>query len=499
MSHWFDGFNQVHRFQISLSTDTDSATTVYYNSRRTCDGLIENIRKTGRLQGFSFGQKRDPCQSFFSKLVTTFSPSSLIGVDSQNVGVTLSVNMPSYPSSVSGSVTNETDSKNRVKTLINKTDAAQYQEIDPETLEPIGIASQASLHPDLKGPLSAAHAKSCPVTSDVYNFNLEISKDATYRIFCASASTQKTTVLATITDAPAAYLHSLFLTQNYVVLCIWGSHFAYRGVSMLYNRNILDSIKPTDPTKPTRWYVIDHSAAKRGVVATYETPAFYCFHTINAYEEPSLSSPGQTDIVADLIRYDDLSVLHRFYYENLTSEAPGASRYLGQKGDAARAQLARYRLLSIPGTADKKGKPGKAIEVFRVPRGLSLELPTMNGTYTTKKHRYIYGVTDRGSSSFFDGLGKFDTETQTTIHWQEKAQTAGEPIFVLNPEGKEEDDGVLLSVVLDGYKEKSYLLCLDAKNLKEVGRAEVDGVVGFGFHGIHVPYQRIGKVNVMDV
>ena len=65
------------------------------------------------------------------------------------------------------------------------------------------------------------------------------------------------------------------------------------------------------------------------------------------------------------------------------------------------------------------------------------------------------------------------------------AQSPGEPIFLPDPQGKDEDDGVLLSVVLDGTKGKSYLLCLDAKSFEEVGRAEMESVVAFGFHGTH--------------
>ena len=50
----------------------------------------------------------------------------------------------------------------------------------------------------------------------------------------------------------------------------------------------------------------------------------------------------------------------------------------------------------------------------------------------------------------------------------------------------DEDDGVLLSVVLDGPAGKSYLLVLDAKTMTEMGRADVRGVIGLGFHGTHV-------------
>ena len=124
--------------------------------------------------------------------------------------------------------------------------------------------------------------------------------------------------------------------------------------------------------------------------------------------------------------------------------------------------------------------------IFAAPKADSVELPTFNGKYACKPSRYIYGVSDRGNSVFLDGLIKFDTQTQTAKARIVHAQSPGEPIFVADPEGKEEDDGVLLSVALDGTKGKSYLLVLDAKSFEEVGRAEIWSVVGFGFHGHHV-------------
>lgn len=71
-----------------------------------------------------------------------------------------------------------------------------------------------------------------------------------------------------------------------------------------------------------------------------------------------------------------------------------------------------------------------------------------------------------------------------------RGHSPGEPIFVPNPSADpevQEDDGILLSVVLDGFKGTSYLLVLDAKTLEELATAEVGGVVGIGFHGQHVP------------
>ncbi|KAI4147543.1 MAG: hypothetical protein LQ340_005503, partial [Diploschistes diacapsis] len=316
--HWFDGLTVVHRFHIKAGES--GPVEVTYNSRCTADKLIERIRRTGKFKDFSFAQKRDPCQSFFKKLMSVFSPESHLDADAQNIGVALTPDMPGICSP------STSDGSSPIRSITARTDAAKYQILDPETLEPIGACNQTSLHPSLKGPISGTHAKTDPITGDVFNYNLEPGRRGTYRIWQAHAATGKTDVLATI-EAPPAYLHSIFLTQNTVLLCVWNAHFAYRGAAIIYHRNVLDSIAPLDPNEPARWYVVDRSPARRGLLATYHSPAFFCFHTINAYEEASMTEEGEekkVDIVADLIAYQDLSVLHRFYYDNLVSSSPQA-------------------------------------------------------------------------------------------------------------------------------------------------------------------------------
>ncbi len=51
------------------------------------------------------------------------------------------------------------------------------------------------------------------------------------------------------------------------------------------------------------------------------------------------------------------------------------------------------------------------------------------------------------------------------------------------PGSEDEDDGVLLSVVLDGRRGNSFLLVLDARSLGELARAEVPHHIPYGFHG----------------
>lgn len=475
LSHWFDGFTQTHRFQILASEDS---TRVLYNSRFSTDGLIEQAQKTGCMDRLSFGQKYDPCKVVFNTAQSEYVPST--GPDSKNIGVTLSVNMPGLDNSPDEDNTGRWAPSKGIRTLYAKTDYNAFKKLDPETLEPIGLATQESFHPDLNGPLAASHARSDPKTGDMFNYNLSIGQTSTYRVFKVSASTGKTTILATFPGIPA-YIHSLLLTEDYVLLCVWNAHL---NPAAMGNVSFMDAISPTDPSQPATWYVIDRKN-DQGLVATYEGPAFYCFHTINSWQEPSEEHPGQMDIVADLVRLESTEFVKYLLYDNLKSSRASAKEFAAKRGDALRSTLTRFRLPAVPSTPSLEIK--QCHVEWSACRSLSPELPTMNPKLVTQKHRYIYTVTFRGESTLVDGILKFDCDTHETRLWARHGHTPSEAIFVADPDGESEDDGVLLSVVLDGIKGTSYLLCLDARNLEELGRASMKGAVGFGFHGQHVP------------
>jgi torulene dioxygenase len=497
LHHWFDGFTQNHRFQIIPSKD--GPTRVLYNSRSGVDPLIEDIRKTGQIERFTFGQKRDPCTSIFRKILGVFIPPK--EYVNPNIGVTLAVNPPGLYSTVTSSSTessgvSEQGSRTGLQTLWAKTDADIYGQFDPETLEPIGYAHQSVLHPSLRGPLSGAHAKSDPVTRDVYNFNLELGRPPTYRIFCVSADTGRTDIIATVTDAPSAYMHSILLTKSYVVLCVWNAHYAWGGLKLLWERNVMDAISSFDPTRSALWYVIDRINDK-GVVAKFESDPFFCFHTINAWEEPSSTHPSEIDIVADLSIYENLDILNRLYYENLLSTPRSSEDFVGEKRETSRPMLRRFRLHSI--LSRSVSQPGVAVEEFTAPKDHSCDLPTVNPRTLTNPSRYIYGVTDRGKSTIWDGLVKYNTYTREPRFWFHHGQNPGEPIFIADPDGENEDDGVLLSVVLDGLKGRSFLLVLDANKMEELGRASMECAVGFGFHGLYASSSSSSGIPVLEV
>jgi carotenoid cleavage dioxygenase-like enzyme len=67
--------------------------------------------------------------------------------------------------------------------------------------------------------------------------------------------------------------------------------------------------------------------------------------------------------------------------------------------------------------------------------------------------------------------------------WHEPGCYPGEPVFIDRPGGSAEDDGAILSVVLDSSTERSFLLILDSETFEEVARAEAPHHIPFGFHG----------------
>ena len=459
---------------------------------------MQQVAETGEYAGYTFAQKRDPCMGMFRKVMCLFTPAPKLTARTANVPVTVSANSTGFPATAFP----EGHRASKAGHLIGRTDEGYLKALDMETLEPVGLAQQAELHPLLKGPLSASHAKSDPVTGDVLNYNLDIGATATYRVFQTSATTGETDILAAISgpNIKPAYMHSFFLTENFVILCIWSAHLMAGGIRVLWEQNVLDAIAPFDQSRSAQWLVIDRRHGK-GVVATFESPATFCFHTINAYEVPHKDESGRIDIVCDLIQYDNLDVLHKFYYDNMRSSSPAAAKWMREKETALNQRFSRYRLSCIPAVAglipltkyqrEHKSPLPQSQQVqllSAIGSHTAGELPTINPAYATKPYRYFWCcLSDTSKSTFMDGLCKVDTTNGTGVKWDNPpGHSPGEAIFVADPQGTDEDDGVLLTIVLDGFNGTSYLLCLDAKTMQELGRADCKGAIPFTFHGQHV-------------
>ncbi|EJT77391.1 hypothetical protein GGTG_07303 [Gaeumannomyces tritici R3-111a-1] len=487
ISHWFDGLAHTHRFDIMTGQDEDgrnngsnegSGVRVFYSSRRQCEAMVNDIRSKGIINGISFAQRADPCVGIFGKVQTMFHRK----IETyNNICVTIQAGSAALGTAL--------DRKRGRDTAMLTTDAATLSEVDRQTLEQIRLVMPSDLHPSLTGKMAPSHWLTDPESGDMFNINQDAGPIGdNYRVFQVSASTGKTSILAKF-KAKLAYIHSTFITGNYVVVCVPTAHFVLDGLKIFLEGNLLDAMSPFNPAEPCRWYVIDRRGGK-GVVAKFTSDAGFFFHSTNAYEDEKTG-----DVVCEMVSYRDTSILKALYYDVLL-DRNGTGGGFWAKHDALPA-LTRFRLPMTIGKG-KDARPRGPDEVARVEPELRIptphagELPTINPAYACRRHKFVYGLVHRGLSTFLDGIVKTDTHTREAVLWEgPSGHSPGEAVFVPRPraEGDQdnaEDDGVLLSVVLDGHNRHSYLLCLDARTMKELGRAECQFAVGIGFHGQHV-------------
>ncbi|CAI6094726.1 unnamed protein product [Clonostachys chloroleuca] len=459
--HWFDGFSRNHRFEIANGM-------VSYRSRNGSDEIMDFVRETGRYPEKSFGS--DPCKMIFGAFETTFRD----GISPHGNKSCMNIAV-SYVSNFPGIIGNSTDGNVPFKIFVSTTDANGLQQIDPDTLEPTEIFTYQASHALLvNGSQSAAH----PVhTADgsLYKYVLDLSSSPPiYRVFGIHPASGETQLLANITDTPPAYIHSLFGTEKHIVLIIWQADFTQEA------NNIVDSIGPWDPERRALFYVINR--ANGGIVGKYEAPdAFFAFHQIKSFEDKA------GNIFVDLPRMNDTSFLSAARIPNLRANlgTPNATSKNDLAGSFTRYRLPRLCKFPQSGNGTLETTPAR-IE-FSLPYGeANIELPRINPARDGKPYRFSYGIHVQKAGNFADSIIEIDTEKRRWKVWApETKHLPSEPIFVSKPNPTSEDDGVLLTVTIDSKsKRSSSLVVIDAKNMKELGRARMPIVMGYGFHGV---------------
>ncbi|EFN69093.1 Beta,beta-carotene 9',10'-oxygenase [Camponotus floridanus] len=115
------------------------------------------------------------------------------------------------------------------------------------------------------------------------------------------------------------------------------------------------------------------------------------------------------------------------------------------------------------------------------------EIPRINTDFHLgKEYRYFYAISCDMDMDNPGTLIKVDTFQKTKKIWQEKGIYPSEPIFVPNPNGKNEDDGVVVSSMIWTEQENRVgLLILDAVTFTEIARVTFDtpGPVPRCLHG----------------
>src|SRR4029077_3377352 len=206
------------------------------------------------------------------------------------------------------------------------------------------------------------------------------------------------------------------------------------------------------PELGTRFTLVDRTTGQ--ATGGIETDGCFAFHHVNAFEDGD-------QVVVDMCAFADAGVIEDLYLDRLREGKPIQT-----------PELTRFRL----SMADRSVRRERLAEE-------QIELPRINyGRCNERPHRYVWG-NGNGSGGWLERIVKIDTTDGAALSWTQPGCYPGDPVFAALPQADGEDDGALLSVVLDAHAGTSFLLVLDAADLSELARAQVPHHIPFGFHG----------------
>ncbi len=418
---WLDGMAMLNRF--SIHDGKVSFSNKYLDSK-----TFKKNRKTDSISVAEFAT--DPCRTIFQRVYSVFFPDF---TDNASVNIAKIANK-----------------------FVAMTETSVPIEFDPETIESL---SHLNFSGSVKGELTTAHPQYDFDRDETYNYTTDMSVISHYKVFKLSGNSNKRELIASVPALKPSYMHSFAMTENYIVLAEFPLKVCpsqlLLGFSLL-DRPFIDNFKWL-PEGGTQFQVIDKRDGN--VVAKLKAPPFYAFHHINAFER------GE-EIVLDIAAFDDASVISELYLDRLCGDQPDALSF---------SQFRRYTL-PLDGSETS----------FEVLSDEAIELPRINYRhFNGKPYSFAYGISFIKDSpgDWYNQLVKVNVEEKVSSVWNAENCYPGEPVFVPAPEASSEDDGVILSVVLDAKKRSSYLLVLDAKTFTEMGRAIVPLAMPFGFHG----------------
>jgi carotenoid cleavage dioxygenase-like enzyme len=365
----------------------------------------------------------DPCRSRFKRIATMFSPSIS---DNPNVNIL------------------KLGDK-----FIAMTETAMPLEVDRSTLDVVGVAYDVP-----GGQMALAHPHADRANGDMINLACKLGATSSQSFFRLKTGETTPSVIAKLKRSRPTYQHSFGMTENWIVFTEFP--FAVNPIDILRTgRPFIENFK-FDPNEPVRITLIHRETGEIGG-KWLGKPGGFCFHHVNAYETDD-------EVVVDLCRFDDAQIVENLYLDNIRNGTVQSWPYLH-----------RYRLAKGETQASEERLSEEMIELPRINYRANNQRP----------YRYVYG-TGSITGSAFDKIVKIDVSDGSSLGWSEEACGVGEPVFVASPDATAEDDGVVLSIVLDGELGRSFLLVLDASDLSELARAEVSHHIPAGFHGNYV-------------
>lgn len=418
--HWFDGLAMLHAF----SFDQGKA---LYSNKFLRSSAYDSVFKDDNLY---YGGFATPTKSSLWERVSSFFKSKKYPIQNANVNV----------ASIG-------------KKTVALTETPLPVVFDLKTLNTKGpLIFQDDLPKE--NSFESAHIQYDKQANEKINYLVEFGYKSFYVVYRLNDKKPIREVISKIPVEIPSYMHSFAITEHYIILVEYP--MIVNPIDLMIMRKPFIKNYYWKEDLGTKFLVIDRKTGETQTIK--DNNAFFAFHHVNAFEEGKnlildIVTYPNANIISDIAQHDDIN-------------SPYA---LDPK-----TKLVRYTL-----SLDKNKLQSKIL--WDAP----VEFPRINEQFNAHKYRYVYLADPRLLKNPQDlrPLYKFDTETQTHLMWQEPGMLPGEPMFIQNPKKKGEDEGVVVSIVLDEMIKNAFLLILDAKTFKELGRVYAPFSIPAGLHG----------------
>lgn len=281
------------------------------------------------------------------------------------------------------------------------------------------------------------------------------------------------------TQGNVPYIHSFGVTDRYAVAIVQPLRLDWLDLSTTLAKGFLRAMKEVPKTEVIVFDLEQHDVVFHE--STDEKVFFY--HSISSVSERN--ERGQVQISVRLCAYRNADMICGEHHFMRLDQA--------RKGADLRNKITKGgQFCDIIGNLDTNKVRVEWMDSIK--QGFELPTTRHSRDFRTSidshpRYVYAYGAYADGSTNYDDwGLFKYDLE-------QKKIDSSfirpllfpSEPIFVADPQGKDEDDGVILTQVYDGARNETGLFVLDASNMEMLATAFSNHRSPMDFHGGWVP------------
>lgn len=319
--------------------------------------------------------------------------------------------------------------------------------LDPLTLDDLGIAPWAPIDG------VSAHCKVDEATGELLFFNY--SKHAPYMHYgVVDAAGRRTTYMPVPLPGPRLP-HDMAFSERFSILndlpVFWDPALLERGVhAVRFFRDM-----------PARFAIVPRHG---GEVRWFEAAPCYVLHFLNAYEDGDelvLDGYFQEDPTPPPLKDSVEGHEHMMAYLDMHS---------------FRSRLHRWRFNLADGTTREERLYDDTVE-----------FGMMNARYAGKPYRYAYSVTSKPGWFLFNGFVKHDLHTgeAQTVTLAE-GRFASEAPFAPRIGAVDEDDGYLVSFIIDDARGTSECILIDCKDFAAgpVCRIALPHKISSGTHAV---------------